>query len=409
VAGTVKPDGVTTSVTADGTISAVVGSSYTLPMAGADTLGGVKADTAGTGANSPVKLNVSTGHLSVQAGSDSVLGVVKGDGTTTTIGADGDIHSNCTYVLPVASVTVMGGVKSDGSTIAIDDAGVISVAGGSGYTLPVASDTVLGGVKAVPTGVMGQAVNVVHKDEPDSTEGMLTVPQVQAGSTGLGLVSVGVVPEDGKISVNTIGKISADKASGDYCGVVKPDGTTTTVTADGTISAVAGYTLPVASTEILGGVKPDGITTSVDGSGLLKSITLGIPHTKSGSTLSFTMQGHASDNNCFFYAGIISATSIPDAFEGFLDCYVGIVSSNYVDDLLRVYVDVLIKSKSTPTYNWGMVGNYIGLSTLPATSNLARVFVPKPANSIVSVTAYYKDKNGASSTQNPKFYIEKFI
>lgn len=49
-------------------------------------------------------------------------------------------------------------------------------------------------------------------------------------------------------------------------GGVKPDGVTTFVDADGTLTAPSvPYTLPIATTDTLGGVKPDGTTVQVDG------------------------------------------------------------------------------------------------------------------------------------------------
>lgn len=65
-------------------------SSYTLPAASTDTLGGVKVD-----------------------------------GSTITIDENGVIHGANTYELPTASDTVLGGVKVDGDTIKIND-GIIS-------------------------------------------------------------------------------------------------------------------------------------------------------------------------------------------------------------------------------------------------------------------------------------------
>lgn len=65
-------------------------SSYTLPIASKDTLGGIKVD-----------------------------------GTTITIDENGVIHGANTYELPAASDTVLGGVKIDNDTIKIND-GVIS-------------------------------------------------------------------------------------------------------------------------------------------------------------------------------------------------------------------------------------------------------------------------------------------
>lgn len=53
------------------------------------------------------------------------------------------------YVLPTASTSTIGGIRIDGSTILIDQNGVISAAP-SGYVLPYASDTTLGGIRIGP-------------------------------------------------------------------------------------------------------------------------------------------------------------------------------------------------------------------------------------------------------------------
>lgn len=67
--------------------------------------------------------------------------------------------------------------------------------------------------------------------------------------------------------------LKIDKASTTQLGVVKPDGTTITATADGTISAIQAdpYTLPVATTTTLGGVKPDGTTILVTADGIISA------------------------------------------------------------------------------------------------------------------------------------------
>ena len=54
-------------------------------------------------------------------------------------------------------------------------------------------------------------------------------------------------------------------------GKVKPDGTTITVTEDGTISANSSYTLPTASTTQLGGVKVDGTSVTIDSNGVISA------------------------------------------------------------------------------------------------------------------------------------------
>lgn len=62
---------------------------------------------------------------SLPTASTNTLGGVKVDGSTITIDEDGTIHGSNTYELPTASDTVLGGVKIDNDTIKIND-GVIS-------------------------------------------------------------------------------------------------------------------------------------------------------------------------------------------------------------------------------------------------------------------------------------------
>ena len=62
---------------------------------------------------------------SLPTASINTLGGVKVDGSTITIDEDGTIHGANTYELPVASNTVLGGVKIDNDTIKTND-GVIS-------------------------------------------------------------------------------------------------------------------------------------------------------------------------------------------------------------------------------------------------------------------------------------------
>ena len=141
----------------NGVISAS-GSSYTLPVADYDTLGGVKAKQTepdkqyglvyidsdarlrvpvarqGVNRNAGIVLP-SNGHFKVEddglmnllPASSIEIGGVKPDGTTTTTDKDGTIHAVMPepYTLPTASTTTLGGVKVDGTSITIAD-GVIS-------------------------------------------------------------------------------------------------------------------------------------------------------------------------------------------------------------------------------------------------------------------------------------------
>lgn len=55
-------------------------------------------------------------------------------------------------------------------------------------------------------------------------------------------------------------------------GKVKPDGTTITITQDGTISAVEADPTPIATTEVAGKVKPDGTTITITQDGTISGV-----------------------------------------------------------------------------------------------------------------------------------------
>ncbi len=56
-------------------------------------------------------------------------GIVKPDGSTITVDADGTIHGASTYELPIASKTTLGGIKV-GDNLTITDDGVLNATGG---------------------------------------------------------------------------------------------------------------------------------------------------------------------------------------------------------------------------------------------------------------------------------------
>lgn len=63
-------------------------------------------------------------------------GIVKPDGTTITIDADGTIHGSSTYELPKATTEVLGGIKPDGKTTFVNEEGVLSAKGGGATITP---------------------------------------------------------------------------------------------------------------------------------------------------------------------------------------------------------------------------------------------------------------------------------
>ena len=182
VAGKVIPDGLTITVDEDGTIHAA--GRYELPMASAETLGGVKVD-----------------------------------GTTITIDENGTISGVEQYVLPPATADTLGGVKPDGETITVDDDGTIH--GVEQYELPPATEHELGGVK------VGWTINV----DPDGT---INVPAAIDGDNG----DWGTVWPDGDtLYVGDDNQLHVMEADEHLPGIVRPDGDTIVV--DGGVISVA--------------------------------------------------------------------------------------------------------------------------------------------------------------------------
>jgi hypothetical protein len=104
--------------------------SYSLPIATASILGGIKV-------GSNLSINATTGVL----------------------------DATYTYTLPTASPTVLGGIKV-GSNLSIDENGVLSA--GNSYVLPTASASVLGGIK-VGTNLSIDANGVLSSTDTNTT------------------------------------------------------------------------------------------------------------------------------------------------------------------------------------------------------------------------------------------------
>ena len=113
---------------------------YTLPIATASVLGGIKV-------GSNLSINATTGVLdatysyTLPTASTTVLGGVKVDGSTITINATtGVISGTASYSLPIATASVLGGVKI-GAGVSVDAGGIISV---STSYVPLAGGTMSG-------------------------------------------------------------------------------------------------------------------------------------------------------------------------------------------------------------------------------------------------------------------------
>lgn len=164
------------------------------------------------------------GSVSVPTATTTVAGIVKPDGTSILVKADGTISAK----LPdptVAAVGTLGVVKPDGTTITIKADGTISA---KQKDATIATDTTPGIVK--PDGT------TVTVDE----DGTISAKQAGIATTA----KAGLVMPDGTtITVDATGKIVAKQpsiATAAAAGLVKPDGTTLSVESDGTLKVIGG-------------------------------------------------------------------------------------------------------------------------------------------------------------------------
>ena len=158
-----------------------------------------------------------------------------------------------------------------GTNITIDSNNVISATGSSGggsYTLPVADKYTLGGVKIENSDLYESTQGLVHMNE----DNYLYVDVATSQYPGV------IRPGTGLNVDSTTGALNLGvpaKWDGKYVliGGVKPDGTTITMTSDGTISASAP---PTATTSTLGVVKPDGTSITIAADGTISSAAGGL-------------------------------------------------------------------------------------------------------------------------------------
>lgn len=185
------------------------------------------------------------GSVSVPTATTTVAGIVKPDGTSILVKADGTISAKIPDPT-VAKVGTLGVVKPDGTTVTIKADGTISA---------------------------------VQKDAAVATEAAAGIVKPD-GSTI-------TVEEDGTIKAK-----QAEVATTSKAGLVKPDGSTITVGADGKIAA------KIATTTAAGIVKPDGTTLSVGADGLLTVV--------GGGGLS--MEGNAGAHNSIYQGKYLGNT-----------------------------------------------------------------------------------------------------
>jgi len=146
--------------------------------------------------------------------------------------------------LAVATKRKRGQVRPDGTSITVDEDGTIHAAPRD-ETFVETDPTVPAWAKAA------------------------SKPTYTASEVGA-LPSTTTIPSRTSQLANDSGFITGvPTATSSTAGKVKPDGTTITVDADGTIHGTAQYELPTATESAIGGVKPDGTTITVDADGTI--------------------------------------------------------------------------------------------------------------------------------------------
>jgi len=224
-----------------GALTAVAGS-YTLPVASASVLGGVKQ-----GSNVTID---GTGILSVAAPVTwSTLAGKPTFATVATSGAYADLSGTpAAYSLPTATSSILGGIKI-GSGLTIDGSGVVTAAGT--YTLPAATTSTLGGVivgtgLSVTSGTVsvsygtGSATACVGNDARLSdartptahNQAFSTITATPTTLTGYGIT-------DAALSTHTHGNITNAGAIGSTSGQIVVTTTSGVLTTAATIAAAA--------------------------------------------------------------------------------------------------------------------------------------------------------------------------
>lgn len=207
-------------------------------------------------------VTISTTGGDVPIATTTTAGKVKPDGTTITVTEDGTISANSSYTLPTASTTQLGGVKVDGTSVTINSDGVISATGGGGSTptnmVTTDSDQTINGTKTFANGIgtvfKGTSSNsnsvVIDGDDKEIRFNSENQSDAVIKNQGWNSANLNIGQNFNSVKITTTlydknGNEIVGGSTGDIpiattttAGKVKPDGTTITVTEDGTISAV---------------------------------------------------------------------------------------------------------------------------------------------------------------------------
>jgi hypothetical protein len=181
----------------------------------------------------------------------------------------------------------------------------------------------------------------------DGFSPIATVTQTSTGAT------ISITDSQGTTTANITSGPDANVpiATASVAGKVKPDGTTITVSSDGTITSTATYTLPQATDTTLGGIKV-GDNLSIDGDGVLSATASPILYSTTGQNTDGSMtQKTATD--MVFIAGKDQSTSPSD-----VRICIGGTRDSYGSNGVRIGRQAMAQGTESVSIGSGTQANY---------------------------------------------------
>lgn len=163
--------------------------------------------------------------------------------------------------MDAATADTVGGVRLS------TEADIVEMGAGSVVTPSDVAD-------ALPLYLEGEGAVTITQDELTSkTKIKVDIPSVNDLESRMSTAEAEIADIQTDVANLNNNKVAkTDLATTESAGIVKVDGTSITVTADGTISASPSGALPIASTTQLGGVKVDGTSIIADENGVISSV-----------------------------------------------------------------------------------------------------------------------------------------
>lgn len=163
--------------------------------------------------------------------------------------------------MDAATADTVGGVRLS------TEADIVEMGAGSVVTPSDVAD-------ALPLYLEGEGAVTITQDELTSkTKIKVDVPSVNDLESRMSTAEAEIADIQTDVANLNNNKVAkTDLATIESAGIVKVDGTSITVTANGTISASPSGALPIASTTQLGGVKVDGTSIIADENGVISSV-----------------------------------------------------------------------------------------------------------------------------------------